>query len=68
MKEYFTLTRFPNFALAVIIACALAGCATYSKVSERHPRFRPIGSEVGRLANVHEAIAKACQWVGGLLV
>jgi len=60
MKEHFTLTRFPNFALA-IIACALAGCATYSKVSERRPRFRPIASAVGRLANAEAAIAKALQ-------
>src|SRR5208337_1473399 len=60
MKEHFTLTRFPNFALA-IIACALAGCATYSKVSERRPRFRPIASAVGRLANAQAAIAKALQ-------
>src|SRR5271157_5267911 len=58
MKEHFTLTRFPNFALA-IIACALAGCATYSKVSERRPRFRPIASAGGGLANAQAAIAKA---------
>ena len=61
MKEHFTLTRFPNFALAIIIACALVGCATYSKVSERRPRFHPIASAVGRLANAEAAIAKALQ-------
>ena len=32
-KEHFTLIRFPNFAFAIFIACAFAGCATYSKVS-----------------------------------
>jgi pimeloyl-ACP methyl ester carboxylesterase len=61
MKEHFTLTRNPHFALAIIIACALAGCATYSKVSERRPRFRPIASAVGRLANAEAAIAKGLQ-------
>jgi pimeloyl-ACP methyl ester carboxylesterase len=61
MKEHFTLTRFPNFALAIIIACALTGCVTYSKVSERRPRFRPIASAVGRLANAEAAIAKGLQ-------
>ena len=24
-KEHFTLTRFPNFAFAILIACALRG-------------------------------------------
>ena len=61
MKEHFTLTRFPSFALGIIIASALAGCATYSKVSERRPHFRPIASAVGRLANTEAAIAKALQ-------
>src|SRR5258708_2265842 len=61
MKEHFTLTRFPNFAIAIIIACALVGWATYSKVSERRPRFHPIARAVGRLANAEAAIAKALQ-------
>ena len=58
MKEHFTLIRSPNFALAIIIACALASCATYSKVSERRPRFHPIRSAVGDLANTELAITK----------
>jgi len=58
MKEHFRLIRSPNFALAIIIACALAGCATYSKVSERRPHFHPIRSAVGGLANAEAAIAK----------
>ena len=61
MKEHFTLTTFPNFALAIIIACAFAGCTTYSKVSERRPRFHPIARAVGLLANAEAAIAKALQ-------
>jgi pimeloyl-ACP methyl ester carboxylesterase len=61
MKEHFTLTRFPNFAFAILIACAFAGCATYSKVTERPPRFRPIATAIGRLTNVEAAIAKALQ-------
>src|SRR5277367_409326 len=59
MKEHFTLIRYPNPVLAIIVACALAGCTTYSKVSERRPRFRPIVSAVGELANAQAAIAKA---------
>ena len=61
MKEHFTLIRYPNLVLAIIVACALAGCTTYSKVSERRPRFRPIASAVGELANAQAAIAKALQ-------
>src|SRR5215469_10400699 len=56
MKEHFTLTRFPNFALAIIIACAFAGCTTYSKVSERRPRFHPIARAVGGLGNAETAL------------
>jgi len=61
MNEHFTLTRFPQFIVALITACALASCATYSKVSERRPRFHPIASAVGRLANAEAAIANALQ-------
>ena len=31
MNDHFRLTRFPQFAVALIAACAIAGCATYSK-------------------------------------
>ncbi len=61
MKEHFTLIRYPKLIPAIIVACALAGCATYSKVSERRPRFRPIASAGGGLANAQAAIAKALQ-------
>ncbi len=59
MKEHFTPIRYPNLVIAIIVAYALAGCATYSKVSERRPRFRPIASAGGGLANAQAAIAKA---------
>ena len=61
MKEHFTLTRFPNFAFAILIACAFAGCATYSKVTERPPRFRPIANAIARLTNAEAAIVKGLQ-------
>ncbi len=53
--------RFPNFAIAILIACALAGCATYSKVTERPPRFRPIAHAIARLTNAEAAVVKALQ-------
>jgi pimeloyl-ACP methyl ester carboxylesterase len=53
--------RFPNFAFAILIACAFAGCATYSKVTERPPRFRPIAHAIARLTNAEAAIVKALQ-------
>src|SRR6478672_5484123 len=60
-KEHFTLTRFPNFAFATLIACAFAGCATYSKVTERPPRFRPIANAIAKLTNAEATIVKAIQ-------
>ena len=60
-KEHFTLTRFPNFAFAILIACALGGCATYSRVTERPPRFRPIAHAIARLTNAEATIVKALQ-------
>ena len=61
MKEHFALARIPNFAFAIVIACAFGGCATYSKVTERRPRFRPIANAIARLTNAQAAIAKALQ-------
>ena len=54
-------SRFPNCAFAILIACSFAGCATYSKVTERPPRFRPIANTVARLTNAEAAIVKALQ-------
>jgi pimeloyl-ACP methyl ester carboxylesterase len=41
MKVLFTFGRHLPLALAVFAACALESCATYSRVSERRPRFIP---------------------------
>src|SRR5262249_29130208 len=46
-------------ATALLTAVLLAGCATYSKVSERRPRFRPIAGAIGALAKVQTEIVNA---------
>jgi pimeloyl-ACP methyl ester carboxylesterase len=43
---------------AIVTACALESCATYSKVSERRPHFIPFASG-GPLANAATEIVKA---------
>jgi pimeloyl-ACP methyl ester carboxylesterase len=58
MIAHFILTRWRSLALAVLMACAFASCApTYSRVSERRPRFIPLLS--GPLANATAKIARA---------
>ena len=50
MIAHFILTRWRSLALAVLIACAFASCApTYSRVSERRPRFIPLLSDLIKL-------------------
>jgi pimeloyl-ACP methyl ester carboxylesterase len=51
--------NFSRLAFALITACALASCATYSKVSERRPRFTPFTGGAGSLANAETGIVKA---------
>jgi pimeloyl-ACP methyl ester carboxylesterase len=51
--------NFSRLALALITVCTLASCATYSKVSERRPRFMPFISSAGPLANAETGIVKA---------
>jgi len=51
--------NFSRLAVALITVCTLASCATYSKVSERRPRFMPFTSGVGSLANAETGIVKA---------
>jgi pimeloyl-ACP methyl ester carboxylesterase len=58
MKVRFTFNRYLPLALAVLTACALESCATYSKVSERPPHFTPFASG-GPLANAATEIVKA---------
>src|SRR5262249_5888744 len=61
MNTRLTFDRYLQLALAVVTACALGSCATYSKVSERRPRFIPFASGVGPLANAQTEIVKATQ-------
>src|SRR5215469_15983732 len=58
MKVLFTFNRYLPLALAVFAACALDSCATYSRVSERRPRFIPFAGG-GPLANAATYIVKA---------
>jgi len=60
MKVRFTFKRYLPLALAVFAACALESCATYSRVSERRPRFIPFAGG-GPLANAVTSIVKATQ-------
>ena len=48
-----------RLAVALITACALASCATYSKVSEKRPRYVLSTRPVGMLANAEAGIVKA---------
>jgi pimeloyl-ACP methyl ester carboxylesterase len=61
MNARLTFDRYLALALAVLTACALGSCSTYSKVSERRPRFIPSASAVGPLANAQTGIVKATQ-------
>ena len=58
MKIRFTFKRYLPLALAIFAACALESCATYSRVSERRPRFIPFAGG-GPLANAATYIVKA---------
>ncbi len=60
-NRHFPPNRLLNSALAIFAACALVGCASYSKVSEKRPRYRPIIGTVGALANAQAEIVKAMQ-------
>ena len=48
-------------AVALAVACSIAGCATYSKVSERRPRYNPAAGGSGVIATAEAKIAKALQ-------
>jgi hypothetical protein len=56
MNEYFAKTRFPQFALVLIAAGALAGCGTYSEVREIRPVFRPMPAGTGTLVKAEAEI------------
>jgi pimeloyl-ACP methyl ester carboxylesterase len=50
--------RAARLAIAAVAACAIAGCTSYSEVSERRPLFRPIPVGLGVLVNAEAEIAK----------
>jgi hypothetical protein len=58
MNTRVTLNRCLPLALALVTACALGSCATYSRVSERRPHFIPFASS-GPLANAATKIVNA---------
>jgi hypothetical protein len=58
MNTHVTLNRSLPLALAIVTACALGSCATYSRVSERRPHFIPFASS-GPLANAATKIVNA---------
>jgi pimeloyl-ACP methyl ester carboxylesterase len=58
-SKRFALSRFPSWAIILITVLAIAGCSTYSKVSERRPLFHPLAGAKGRLAAANAEIAKA---------
>ena len=57
MPEHMKI-RITRFALAIGV-CALAGCGTYSEVSEKRPRFLPKPVGRGVLVSAEAEIAKA---------
>jgi pimeloyl-ACP methyl ester carboxylesterase len=61
MNERFRPNRLQQLAVAVITACAVVSCATYSKVSEKRPRFRLLAGANSALANANAQILKALQ-------
>ena len=60
-NNHFTLTRYRQFAVPLITACALASCATYSKVSERRPLYNAAAGAIGALASANAEIVRALQ-------
>ena len=61
MNGHFRFTNYLPWVVAVVTACGLASCATYSKVTERRPRFIPFTSGAGPLTNAETGIVKAMQ-------
>jgi hypothetical protein len=54
-------SRIACFVLGIAVACAIASCATYSKVGEKRPRFIPAAGGSGAIATAEAKIAKALQ-------
>jgi len=60
MNRRFRLTSYLPLVVTVV-TCALASCATYSKVSEGRPHFTPVTSGAGSLANAETGIVRAME-------
>jgi len=58
-NKRFALNRFPPLAFGLIGVCAIAGCATYSKVSEKRPLYHALAGAKGLLATANAEIDKA---------
>src|SRR5260370_1791200 len=53
--------RIACFVFGIAVACAFASCATYSKVSEKRPRYNPAAGRSGAMATAEAKIIKALQ-------
>ncbi len=53
--------RIACFVVGIAVACAIASCATYSKVSERRPRYNVAVGDSGAMAAAEAEITKALQ-------
>jgi pimeloyl-ACP methyl ester carboxylesterase len=60
-NSHFTLTGYAQFAVPLIIACALTSCATYSKVREKRPLYSVAAGATGALVSANAEIVKALQ-------
>jgi len=60
-NSHFALTGYAQFAVPLIIACALASCATYSKVREKRPLYSVAAGATGALVSANAEIVKALQ-------
>jgi pimeloyl-ACP methyl ester carboxylesterase len=61
MNGRFKSIRLQQLAVTMITACAVVSCATYSKVSEKRPRYHVLAGVTGALANANAQILKALQ-------
>jgi pimeloyl-ACP methyl ester carboxylesterase len=57
--EEFMKNRIACWLLAIAGTCAIASCATYSKVSEKRPRYHSIAGGSGALADAEAKIINA---------
>ena len=60
-NSHFALAGYAQFAVPLIIACALTSCATYSKVREKRPLYSVAAGATGALVSANAEIVKALQ-------